>query len=432
MMGPCHQPEPETRVQSIITSKLFLHRKLKRKIHQVVCWAGETILLYLDLYLDPYNIYPQHHSSPEQYNYQESVDNDFTTSTTTTVLILNPDGSLSNEFTVGEGINLEDIKQELYGGLTPPRSNNTLNPPKSSPIPLDLSSQSMSLPPLSSISSSSYSPLPSVSSLMQSSGNGININHPTINISQPNIILPNQQVISSFTFNSTQNQFTSTQNNFTLPVKNIYADSVSSAVNAITSPLPRHTVLSENNSLKFSQAPRNVIDSALGGYNLKTSPSRDVKSPDQIYRTSHPVYLHQKENLYLLEELGRLPTRSLSPESLSDPQTKVLSTLSPVVTTTTRTESNFKMRQKTIINRSKVSQNSAPYKKTNRTKSIGAIGQALHGLHGKQVCPLCKFEATTKNPYRHLQDHLGNNGCKTLKYLLTQKSNNLDVNFARH
>ena len=23
-----------------------------------------------------------------------------------------------------------------------------------------------------------------------------------------------------------------------------------------------------------------------------------------------------------------------------------------------------------------------------------------------QICPICKFQASTKNPYRHLQDHL--------------------------
>ena len=74
-------------------------------------------------------------------------------------------------------------------------------------------------------------------------------------------------------------------------------------------------------------------------------------------------------------------------------------------------EDGLKMKQRIT----KISQNSAPYKKPSRAKSIGAIGQALHGLHGKQVCPLCKFEATTKNPYRHLQDHLGNDCCKTVK-----------------
>ena len=29
-----------------------------------------------------------------------------------------------------------------------------------------------------------------------------------------------------------------------------------------------------------------------------------------------------------------------------------------------------------------------------------------------QICPICKFQATTKNPYRHLQDHLARNHFK--------------------
>jgi len=51
-----------------------------------------------------------------------------------------------------------------------------------------------------------------------------------------------------------------------------------------------------------------------------------------------------------------------------------------------------------------------------KTTSLGALGQALHGQmlgiprdsreNAVQICPLCKFQATTKNPYRHLQDHL--------------------------
>eukprot|EP00092_Neocalanus_flemingeri_P036049 GFUD01039249.1.p1 GENE.GFUD01039249.1~~GFUD01039249.1.p1 ORF type:complete len:276 (-),score=51.26 GFUD01039249.1:65-892(-) len=33
--------------------------------------------------------------------------------------------------------------------------------------------------------------------------------------------------------------------------------------------------------------------------------------------------------------------------------------------------------------------------------------RSLHGLpRDPKMCPLCKFQATTKNPYRHLQDHL--------------------------
>jgi len=49
-----------------------------------------------------------------------------------------------------------------------------------------------------------------------------------------------------------------------------------------------------------------------------------------------------------------------------------------------------------------------------KTNSLGALGNALHGSPGMkdarenavQICPICKFQATTKNPYRHLQDHL--------------------------
>eukprot|EP00092_Neocalanus_flemingeri_P030166 GFUD01032744.1.p1 GENE.GFUD01032744.1~~GFUD01032744.1.p1 ORF type:complete len:277 (-),score=46.43 GFUD01032744.1:95-925(-) len=33
--------------------------------------------------------------------------------------------------------------------------------------------------------------------------------------------------------------------------------------------------------------------------------------------------------------------------------------------------------------------------------------RSLHGLpRDPKMCPICKFQATTKNPYRHLQDHL--------------------------
>ena len=65
------------------------------------------------MYLEPgqYQDYLTH--DQDQVDQLDQVGDDFTTSTTT-VLILNPDGSLSNEFTVGEGVNLETIKQEYY------------------------------------------------------------------------------------------------------------------------------------------------------------------------------------------------------------------------------------------------------------------------------------------------------------------------------
>jgi len=51
-------------------------------------------------------------------------------------------------------------------------------------------------------------------------------------------------------------------------------------------------------------------------------------------------------------------------------------------------------------------------KNVRKVKSLGSLGQVLQGLpkdpklKSVQVCPLCNFEASTKNPYRHLQDHL--------------------------
>ena len=82
----------------------------------------------------------------EQVDQLDQVGEDYTTSTTT-VLILNPDGSLSNEFTVGEGVNLETIKQEYYQEHSPTRSSPVT---RSSPTPLDLST-SLPLPPMSTM-----------------------------------------------------------------------------------------------------------------------------------------------------------------------------------------------------------------------------------------------------------------------------------------
>jgi len=61
--------------------------------------------------------------------------------------------------------------------------------------------------------------------------------------------------------------------------------------------------------------------------------------------------------------------------------------------------------------KSKGSPTTLPFNYGN-TRSLGALGQQMHGLprdsknQAVQICPLCKFQAATKNPYRHLQDHL--------------------------
>ena len=38
--------------------------------------------------------------------------------------------------------------------------------------------------------------------------------------------------------------------------------------------------------------------------------------------------------------------------------------------------------------------------------SAGIPGGKDSRENAVQICPICKFQATTKNPYRHLQDHL--------------------------
>merc|ERR1712156_898040 len=79
-----------------------------------------------------------------------------------------------------------------------------------------------------------------------------------------------------------------------------------------------------------------------------------------------------------------------------------------------------------------------------KTTSLGALGQALHGPlmgiprdsreNAVQICPICKFQAPTKNPYRHLQDHLARYHFKdriaadlpTMKHYIGKKHGILD------
>merc|ERR1719282_1341431 len=50
------------------------------------------------------------------------------------------------------------------------------------------------------------------------------------------------------------------------------------------------------------------------------------------------------------------------------------------------------------------------YKRPKTGPSITAMSQAVNGGLGKTsgncICPICRFEGVTKNPYRHLQDHM--------------------------
>ena len=149
-----------------------------------------------------------------------------------------------------------------------------------------------------------------------------------------------------------------------------------SAVSGLKRPLPLTEVLGEYN-LQSSHVPQQVIQRAMAEFNAKTSA---FNFPTAGFENFQSVYVDQKENL-TFPDGGFIKSEEGSRGST----------------------------------KSRSSQRSQPYSVSARRartvgskKSIGAIGQTVHGLkENKQVCPLCNFEATTKNPYRHLQDHLG-------------------------
>ena len=67
------------------------------------------------------------------------------------------------------------------------------------------------------------------------------------------------------------------------------------------------------------------------------------------------------------------------------------------------------------------SQVMVPIKRPRAITSLRALAQGTHGAAaGERDCPLvCGFRATTKNPYRHLQDHLGRSVVNTFIDLKT-------------
>ena len=90
------------------------------------------------------------------------------------------------------------------------------------------------------------------------------------------------------------------------------------------------------------------------------------------------------------------PPAWISPTSVSPPWS---STPSPVSSSTSSPASSGK--ERSVVQR--------------KSTSLGALGQALHGeqlglepredsrANAVQICPICRFQAATKNPYRNLQ-----------------------------
>ena len=197
----------------------------------------------------------------------------------------------------------------------------------------------------------------------------------------------------------------------------VYVDNIKSEPLSADDPFEQLSILASA-PLTSSSVVLDTASQVLGLPPLRTSPT--PASPPGTCTDQYPVYLQHKdnsglysqhkdnsglysqhkENFFLLEELNKLPTAPVSPESLRQAG-QFSSPLAP----STDNLNNLKLRAKAKVSHATI----VPYKKPNKTKSIGAIGQELHGSQGqgKQLCPLCNFEGKTRNPYRHLQDHLG-------------------------
>ena len=299
--------------------------------------------------------------------------NNFTTTTETTIVILNADGTLSNEFRVGEGVSMDDIRKGLY-------TENTSRLPASSSPSSPYNASPPRVGPRSPLDLTSLPPLPPMSSLMPPQ---------MISPTMAPMISPQSQVYQ------------------TSPPPGYNNISPTTALNRLRSPLSPpsvQNVLSESNGARYTQQmPRNLIDNALS--DLKTFNSSPPSVKPETVGGGYETYLHQnRENFYLLDELNKMASypnqQQLSPEHPP--------TLGPSLRD--RNEDVNRVPRNGMKRNLESAQNHetvVPYKRPRTATSIGAIGQALYGLAGKQICPLCRFEATTKNPYRHLQDHLG-------------------------
>ena len=182
--------------------------------------------------------------------------------------------------------------------------------------------------------------------------------------------------------------------------------SPTTALNSLRSPLSPpsvQNVLSASNGVRYTQQmPRDVLDNALNSI-IPFNPSQ---SPPDIQQENvgggNEVYLQQnQENYLLLEELNRMAPAPGQFQLSAEQPPAFLEVVPPQ---NSATQNGFKRK-----NRESPETVVPSYKRSRTHTSIGAMGQAIHGLEGEkvQVCPLCRWVARTKNPYRHLQDHLG-------------------------
>eukprot|EP00092_Neocalanus_flemingeri_P019694 GFUD01021330.1.p1 GENE.GFUD01021330.1~~GFUD01021330.1.p1 ORF type:complete len:280 (-),score=65.96 GFUD01021330.1:105-944(-) len=139
--------------------------------------------------------------------------------------------------------------------------------------------------------------------------------------------------------------------------------SSSSSTKDLQPPVPEEDLSDIQSSLKSNEASGMVFECA----------SREFKSFNQ--QTDQPILTEQNDNFLLLDEV------------------KVVQKMEG----SNYNNSMLIVQQPISIERSPVDL------KLKKAKS----NRSLLGLpRNPKMCPLCKFQARTKNPYRHLQDHL--------------------------
>lgn len=166
-----------------------------------------------------------------------------------------------------------------------------------------------------------------------------------------------------------------------------------------------------------SQATHRIININGTNHIITTTTPRTQFSRAQLPITplgTLDLSLPKKPDPSVLEQFvnpGALVSESSVLKALSKPDTGNILTKDHLTGKIIRTTGQKVRRAKTRDENG----NGTPYIHR-KTTSLGALGQALHGPlmgiprdsreNAVQICPICKFQATTKNPYRHLQDHL--------------------------
>ena len=326
------------------------------------------------------------------------------------IVILNPDGTFSN----GEGVSQDDIRNGLYTEVmtqlpaTSPPSGYRGSAPRVSPA---------SLPPL-------IMP-PNMMPPNMMPPNMIPPNKMPLNMMPPNMIPPHMMSPEMFhhfmmSLPNPGNQSSS------LPGRDYQASLpapgyTNSYPNSLNQKMPRHS-----NSL--APAPPHIKQENVGGgyeeyYNLleelnKMPPAPGqlpLQSPQQsppllgpcppqnqapqtgVKRESPESHADAVKRPQIGQSIGAIGQAVVSPEQ---------SSTFPAPSQPQNQEPQTGLKRKSDESHATV----VAYKRPKTGPSITAMSQAVNGSLGKTsgncICPICRFEGVTKNPYRHLQDHM--------------------------